>query len=143
MEKEKRKYKKILVLSILSVFICSAILYVIYIKDDVYSASVAVSCTGKDYEVKAEGAYLTLELEWNDRKIIKTLAVSENVKEKLSQKNMNDMIGIQMIMNVPKKEMKAYHLDTEDPNIIWFLLEEGMFDHYCEIADVSFHDNDM
>lgn len=137
------KNRKILAVLILTVFVCAAILYVIYKKNDVYSASVAVFCTGKDYEVKAEEAYLTLELEWNDRKIIKTLAVSENVKEKLSQKNRNDMIGVQMIMNVPKKEMKAHHLDTEDPNIIWFLLEEGMFDQYCEIADVSFHDNDM
>ena len=71
------KNRKILAVLILTVFVCVAILYVIYKKNDVYSASVAVSCTGKDYEVKAEEAYLTLELEWNDRKIIKTLAVSE------------------------------------------------------------------
>lgn len=137
------KNRKILAVLILTVFVCAAVLYVIDKKNDVYSASVAISCTGKDYEVKEEEAYLTLELEWNDRKIIRTLAVSENVKEKISQKNVNDMIGVQILMNVPGEEMKAYHLDTEDPYLPWYLLEEGMFDQYCEIADVSFHDSEM
>lgn len=69
---KRMKYKKILVVSILSVFICFAIIYVIYKKNDFYSSSIAVSCVGKKYEVKSEGTYLTLELELNDKKIIKT-----------------------------------------------------------------------
>lgn len=135
------KYKKILVVSILSVFVCLVIINGIAEKKDYFSASIVISCIGKKYEEKSDGAYLTLELELNDKIKVKTLAINENMKEKISQKNVKDIIAIQVIMNVPQKEFKLYHLDAKDPNLVWLIFEDGMFDNYCEIVDVSFKSN--
>ena len=133
------KYKKLVVVLVLSVFTCLVIINGIYKKDDLFSASIAIGCDGQKYEKKLDEAYLTFE--FSDKKIVKTIAISENKQEKISQENVKNIIGVQVIMNVPQKEIESYHLDTKDSNLAWLIFEEGMFDNYCEVVDVYFKSN--
>lgn len=131
------RYKKLLfIVIIIPVFACLLIINCIHKKDDYFSSSIAITCVGQKYEKKSDKSYLTFEL--SDKKIIKTITIDEKLTDEVSQNNVNDIIGIQVIMNIPQKEIDKRHLNTKDLNLAWVIFEEGMFDDYCEIVDVSF-----
>ncbi len=136
--KKKTKVIAGVVVLVLVILVGSLVGFAIKRNNDHFSASLTFGCDVQKYEKKSDTAYLTFEYEFSDKKLVKSIAMSENQTELISSQNVKDIIGIQVIMNIPQKEIQSHHLDTKNPNLAWFLFEEGKFDNYCKIVDVSF-----
>lgn len=135
---QKRNLKTLAVLTF-SVIACLVSVICIYQKEDSFSASVAIACVGQKYEKNAEGTWLIFE--YSDKKTVKKIKIDEKLKEDIAENNAAEVIGIQVVMNIPQRELKAYHFNTKDMHLAWFLFDEGMFDNYCEIVGMSFESN--
>lgn len=105
-------------------------------KNDYFSSSFSLACIGQKYEEVLDNAYLTFEL--SEKNLIKTIIIDKEIDGHISQSNVNDIIGIHVIMNIPQKEIEERHLNMKEPDLAWKLFEAGLFDNYCEVVDVSF-----
>lgn len=100
----------------------------------------AVMCTAQDFSVSGEGAYL--EIRFDDKKhTVKKIAVKdENIIKKISESNINAIIGVNIISDIPKNILKEKHIDADRINALQLLVDYSEFDAFFEIADVSFAD---
>ena len=125
----------------LAILVVSIIGFSIKRNGDCFSAVLTFGCDVQNYEQKSDEIYLTFEHEFIGKKFVKSIAIGENQTEKISPENIKDIIGITVEMNIPKEKIQVYDLDFQDKNLAnlaWFLFEDGMFDDYCEIVNVSF-----
>ena len=128
--------KKKTFIFLILIFICLLTIKYFSKENKCFSSSITITCVGQEYEKVTAESYLTFEL--SDKKISKRILINEKMTSELSQDNVDEVIGVQIIMNIPRKELTKRHFNTEDLNIAWLLFETDIFDNYCQIVDVSF-----
>ncbi len=130
------RYKKTIILICCFCF-CLLIIKYIHKENQYFSSSIAIACVGQKYEKVSGKSYLTFEL--SDKKTSKRIIINEkSLTNELSQDNVDEIIGVEILMNIPRKELTERHFNTKDLNGVWILFETDIFDNYCEIVDVSF-----
>ena len=99
----------------------------------------AVMCSARDFYTSEDGSYLEVVFD-DDRNTVKKISVKDEVViEKISNSDLNDIIGVNIVSSVPEKILGEKHFRT-DTNALYLLIECEEFDDYFEIADVSFAD---
>lgn len=99
----------------------------------------AVMCSARDFYTSEDGSYLEVVFD-DDKNTVKKISVKdEAIIEKISNSDLNDIIGVNIVSSVPEKILGEKHFRT-DTNALYLLIECEEFDDYFEIADVSFAD---
>ena len=99
----------------------------------------AVMCSARDFYTSEDDSYLEVVFD-DDRNTVKKISVKdEAVIEKISNSDLNDIIGVNIVSSVPEKILGEKHFRT-DTNALYLLIECEEFDDYFEVADVSFAD---
>ena len=102
----------------------------------------ATGCAVEGIVVKDSVSYL--EVQFDDEKhTAKKIAVKdEEILKKISESNLQEIIGVNIASDIPKKVLEDDHLvsDFNNFNPLQLLTETDKYDEFFEIADVSFSD---
>ena len=100
----------------------------------------ATGCTVEGIIVKDSVSYL--EVQFDDEKhTMKKIAVKdEEILKKISESNLQEIIGVNIASDIPKNVLEDDHLvsDFNNFNPLQLLTETDKYDKFFEIADVSF-----
>jgi len=102
----------------------------------------AVMCTAREFTVTKSGSYLEIQID-DEKNTVKKIAVKdENVLKKISESNIQEIIGVNIASDIPKKVLEENHVTTDinNYNFSQLLTETDKYDKFYEIADVSFSD---
>ena len=99
----------------------------------------AVMCSARDFYTSEVGSYREVAFDDDRNTATKISVKDEAVIEKISNSDLNDIIGVNIVSSVPEKILGEKHFRT-DTNALYLLIECEEFDDYFEIADVSFAD---
>ena len=102
----------------------------------------ATGCTAEGIIVKDSVSYL--EVQFDDEKhTAKKIAVKdEEILKKISESNLQEIIGVNIASDIPKNILEDDHLvsNINNFNPLQLLTETDKYDEFFEIADVSFSD---
>lgn len=99
-----------------------------------YSAFLCVGCDASAYEQESRTGYLTIVYNKNET----TVKVSDpKLQERLSQEDINKIIGVNLTFTLPAKIIKEHHLKAEDINPFEYLYHSA-FEEYFVLEDVFF-----
>lgn len=130
------KNKMILTIVIIVAVISSSALFLINRPKD-YNSFIAVACSVVDYSQQEDIGYVTIQFD-NMENMTKVLRVEdEELQKKLLQTNLPDIIGANMIMSIPAKELKSIHIDFNNLNVFDLLHGTNQYDNYIILVDIS------
>lgn len=132
------KRSVVIALSIIIVILLGVILFQSNSNSNGYGASLATVCLALKYEENAECGYLTLTFERQKGEVItKTFKVDDKkIRDQITQADLADIIGVQLIVNLPNKVIKENNLNSTEINID-FLFTTNTFDDYFTVVDIS------
>lgn len=130
------KKKNILIILIIVAVISSVILFFTNSHKD-FSSFIAVGCSVENYSKQQDIGYATIKFD-GLKNITKTLKVEDKeLQEKLLQTNLSDIIGANMIMTIPAKELKSIHIDFKNLNAFDLLYGTNQYDNYISVVGIS------
>lgn len=127
--------KRYLIIPILIILI----ILVVFLKyNKGINSSIAVMCSGQEYTEVDNTGYLKIVFD-DEKNSTKTIMVKdEELKNELSNSNVEDIIGVQIFLHLPNDIIKENHINTYSFDATNFLLSTSDYDKYYEIADVSY-----
>ena len=123
-------------ISIISVSIFSFIGIWIWNNNSSYSTLISVGCSAVKYEQGLEIGYLTLD--YNGNQILVDVT-DENLQNFISERDLKNVIGVNLKVKIPMKTLKEYHSNPEKINVFEYL-SEHIFDGYLTLVDVFYVD---
>ena len=132
--------KKGVILGILIVTVIIILCLVKYYRDNQSIKSFgAIACSVQEISTSDEGSFLKIILD-DDKHTIKSIALKDNdVIEMIRASDIKDIIGVNVVSDIPKKILKEKHISTNTNfNPVQLLAESDEYDTYFEIVDVSF-----
>lgn len=100
----------------------------------------AAMCTIEGITVKDSVSYLEVQFDDEGHTVKKIAVKNENVLKKISESNIQEIIGVNIASDIPKKVLEENHLSTNinDFNSLQLLMETDKYDDFFEVVDVSF-----
>jgi len=137
------KKKTIILFAILLVILVGIACYMQYrYTHQSIKSFTATGCTAEGIIVKDSVSYL--EVQFDDEKhTMKKIAVKdEEILKKISESNLQEIIGVNIASDIPKNVLEDVHLvsNINNFNPLQLLTETDKYDKFYEIADVSFSD---
>ena len=137
------KKKTIILFAILLVILVGIACYMQYrYTHQSIKSFTATGCTAEGIIVKDSVSYL--EVQFDDEKhTMKKIAVKdEEILKKISESNLQEIIGVNIASDIPKNVLEDVHLvsNINNFNPLQLLTETDKYDEFFEIADVSFSD---
>lgn len=130
------KKRRIFIAVVLVAIIASVVLFIN--KPEDYSSFIASGSSAEGYEQQKEVGYITVDLDQLNNPSKKVLKVEDKaLQSKLQQTNLADVIGVNMIMTIPAKELKSTHIDFDNMDIFDVLYATDEFDKYITVTDIS------
>lgn len=134
-----KSLKRIIFIGVfLMALICGGI-YIVHMKLSVgYDASIAVACTGMEYEEKSSNGYLSFAIDAPEGSVIKTIQIDSSEMEKdFSSVDVQEIIGLLIFLELPKQIISEKHIDTKTLDALVLLTDTDMYDSYFRIVDYS------
>ena len=102
----------------------------------------AVMCSANDFYTSGDSSYLEIVLDDEKHTVKKIAMKDENVLKKISEASLQEIIGVNIASDIPKKVLEESHFnsDIDDFNPLQLLTETDKYDNFFEIVDVSFSD---
>ena len=98
----------------------------------------AIGCSVQELSTSDECSYLKIILD-DDRHTIKTIALNDDIIEKIRESDIKNIIGINIVSDIPKKLLEEKHVNTNaNFNPMKLLSESDEYDTYFKIVDISF-----
>lgn len=130
------KKKIILTISIAAVLLISIIL-ITYNRPRDLNSFIVVGCSIEAYIQEQDIGYLTINLE-NRNNTTKVLIVGDSeLQKQLQQMELSNIIGVNIIMNIPASDLKNLHIDSDNPNIFNMLFNTNQYDNYFTVVGIS------
>jgi len=105
-------------------------------KPEDFSAFIAVGCAAEDYVQQQDIGYITIKLD-NAKSITKVLKVEDKeLQKKLQNTNLQDIIGVNMILTIPAEEFKAMNVDARNVNVLNLLYNSYDYDNYISVVNI-------
>lgn len=129
--------KKFLIICGVVALIIAAI-FILKNPNKYFNSAIAVMCVGEEYTEIDNIGYLTIVFD-NEKATRKTLPVKdEKLKKELSTSNIDHIIGANIFLQIPYREIEEKHLNIDSLNSTDLILNTSEYDRYCEIAGVSY-----
>lgn len=126
----------ILITFALVVAIALSILFINKSRD--FSSFIAAGASVEDYEQQADVGYITVEFDQLNKNTKKVFKVEDKeLQSKLQQTNLLDIIGVNMTMTIPAKELKTTHIDIKNMDSFDLLDGTDQYDKYITVTDIS------
>ncbi len=132
------KKKIIFITSVIAVLVLSFVLFFNNRPKD-FSSFIAVGCSAEDYSQQQDIGYITIKLDSmkNRTKVLKV--EDRELQKQLLQTNLSDIIGANMIMTIPAKELKDIHIDFNNWNVFDLLHGTNQYDNYISVVEIFLH----
>ena len=126
-------------ISVTLLILLGIVIFIIYNKpDDGYSAFVALGCAAEEYSEEAGVGYLSLVVDTPDGSVIKRIKVEDaDTKTFLSAIDPKEVIGVNMLLYLPKQFISENHLNANEIDPFELLMFSNTYDDCFSIIDVS------
>ncbi len=130
--------KKIILIMFITVAVISSVVLFLTNRPKDFSSFIAVGCSAEDYSQQQDIGYVTIKFDSmkNTTKVLKV--EDKELQKELLQTNLPDIIGANMIMTIPTKELKSNHIDSNNLNVFDLLSGTNQYDNHITVVDVYF-----
>lgn len=98
---------------------------------------IAAGCSVKEYSMQRNTGYITLELDDAGNTMKKFRVEDKELQKELSEKNLSDIIGVNMLLTLPARIIKSAHIDLKNANPFELLSGTDAYDKYAVVTGVS------
>lgn len=129
------KKRNFLIMLIAIVLISSAIIWFFNRSKD-FSTSMVVGCKAENYFEQESVGYFTVTLDGSSN-VTKELKINDiELQKQLLNANLNDIIGISIIMTIPTKELKEAYPNSYYLESFNLLYDTSQYDDYIIVTDI-------
>ena len=133
--KKKRTILAILIVAIIIIVLC---LVKHYCDNQSIKSFAAIGCSVQELSTSNKDSSLKIILD-DDKNTAKTIALDDDIVEKVRETDVKDIIGVNVVSDIPKKLLKEKHINTSaNFNPMQLLAASDEYDKYFEIVDISF-----
>lgn len=130
------KKKLGILISVVLVLTVVAIAFIVNKPKDMYS-HIAIGCSVEGYSQQQDIGYVTLKID-DAKNTIKEIKVEDKeLQKQLAEKNITNVIGVNMLMTLPAKEIKNSHIDIHNINVFDLLYDTNTYDKYIVVTGIS------
>lgn len=98
---------------------------------------IAIGCSVERYSQQQDVGYVTLKID-DAKNTIKEFKVEDKeLQKQLSEEDLTNVIGVNMLMTLPVKEIKNAHIDIHEINIFDLLCNTNIYDKYVVVTGIS------
>lgn len=131
---EKKKASLIIILVLIMILI---IFKYSHSKD--FCSNIGIACSAKDYSQEKDYGYITIMLD-NKQSTYATKKIKledQALQTQLSEIDLSNIIGINMILTLPEATIKEAHLDIRKTNVSDLLYSTDSYDKYLVVTGIS------
>ena len=128
--------KKMGILISVVIAIVISIVFLVNKPEGIYS-HIAIGCSVEEYSQQQDIGYITLKID-DAKNTIKEFKVEDKeLQKQLSEINLSNVIGVNMLMTLPAKEIKNAHIDINKINVLDLLCDTNTYDKYFVVTGIS------
>ena len=133
--KKKRTILAILIVAIIIIVLC---LVKYYCDNQSIKSFAAIGCSVQELSTSNGVSSLKIILD-DDENTAKTIALDDDIVEKVKETDVKDIIGVNVVSDIPKKLLEEKHINIKSIfNPMQLLAASDEYDKYFEIVDISF-----
>ncbi len=130
------KKKMGLLIAVVLVLIVVVIEFIVNKPKNMYS-HISIGCSVEGYSQQQDIGYVAIKME-DAKNTIKRIKVEDKkLQKQLSETNLANIIGVNMLMTLPSKEIKNSHIDIYKINGFDLLCNTNTYDKYIVLMGIS------
>ncbi|NLO82237.1 MAG: hypothetical protein GX094_04145 [Clostridiales bacterium] len=99
---------------------------------------IAAGCSAEDYSQQEDIGYITLKLDGVKNRTMVLEVEDRELQEQLLQTDLSDIIGVNMVMTIPAKEINSLPVDPRNFDALKLLYNTDQYDGYIKIEKIFF-----